>query len=159
MGDESQLIRCWCVDESVGLSWACSFLTFYSTRESPGSNLTRVRPDSEWPCASNMFPKLSAIPTISPTLAQIQPLLHLQVLGARAQILKPPTPGFRSCVVSEKSLGLSELIFHPLQDEDGVGAGSWAWLLIRTTAGLLKMYQGLGLTTLKFPTHLVWGVT
>lgn len=62
-------------------------------------------------------------------------------------------------MASEKSLDLSELIFHPLQDEGGVGAGSWAWLLIRTTAGLFKMYQGLGLTTLKFPTHLVWCVT
>lgn len=33
-----------------------------------------------------------------------------------------------------KSLDLSELLFHPLQDEDGVDKGSEVWLQTRVTA-------------------------
>lgn len=60
-------------------------------------------------------------------------------------------------MVSEKALDLSERFFHPLQDEDDVGTGSRAWLLIRTTAGLFTTYQARGLTHLKISNSLGLG--
>lgn len=59
-----------------------------------------------------------------------------------------PRPAFRSCVASEKSLDLSELLFQALQDE-AMDTGSRAWSLIGITAGPLEAHQGPGLVHLK----------
>ena len=80
------------------------------------------------------FSGFSAMSTIFPSWAQIKLLFHLLFLREGAQILKPSGPGFRDCVPLAKSLDLSELLFHPLQDEDGVDKGSEVWLQTRVTA-------------------------
>lgn len=84
-------------------------------------------------CLQDIFSGFSAISTIFPSWAQIKLLFHLPFLREGAQILKPSRPGFRDCVPLAKSLDLSELLFHPLQD-DGVDKRSEVWLQTRVTA-------------------------
>lgn len=85
-------------------------------------------------CLQDISSGFRATPTIFPTWAQIKLLLHLLFLREGSQILKPSRPGFRDCEPLAKSLDLSELLFHPLQDEDGVDKGSEVWLQTRVTA-------------------------
>lgn len=67
-------------------------------------------------------------------------------------------------MVLEKFLDLSERLFHPLQDEDGVETRSEVWLLIRITARPThhlrnpeSLVLGCGLDTRSFKTSPGFG--